>query len=498
MRNKIVVTLFLLLSLSQFKCVMAQRDGFRFANHYYTAWFDTCESMKQGGYFDFNSVSGDADCMRIWYHHTSRPLKIKGLATMVRRNSWASGSHVGPYLHKDTLPEFMYLFQKVAGDSMIYGTGREEGFVYHYGDLLLLDSLRFDTATPQHMQLPTSLDSSHYLNFDLYEVMFDKPIFVDSTFFIGGSRNGWYSEPDDNGHWYISHPVVNYGGLYPGWCDVCVFFFCYQDEASFRYILTPRHEQYIDNYYFSAHISHDVDRIYFPTFFAIIDQKYISITSADDEMGSTTNSGYFPLNDTAFLHAYPHHGYRFTHWDDGDTNNPKAIYLMRDTAFTAYFEELPLYWVRTETNSEDWGQALGTGTYYEGDMVELEASPNRYYRFECWSDGDTTNPRRITVTCDTSFTAIFSPSFVVGGIEEASPAQIAIAPNPTSGQVTVSSNQPIERLTLYSMQGKRLLRLRHCQQEVSLNLEDYPTGAYIVEIKTPYGILSKTIILSDK
>lgn len=54
------------------------------------------------------------------------------------------------------------------------------------------------------------------------------------------------------------------------------------------------------------------------------------------------------------------------------------------------------------------GKVSGTGTFGEGASVELTATPNSGYRFTQWSDGNTDNPRTVTVTEDKQYTAMFT------------------------------------------------------------------------------------------
>jgi len=53
------------------------------------------------------------------------------------------------------------------------------------------------------------------------------------------------------------------------------------------------------------------------------------------------------------------------------------------------------------------GTVTGTGNYFSGLSVELNAIANAGYKFLKWSDGVTTNPRTITVTGDQTYTAQF-------------------------------------------------------------------------------------------
>lgn len=53
------------------------------------------------------------------------------------------------------------------------------------------------------------------------------------------------------------------------------------------------------------------------------------------------------------------------------------------------------------------GTASGGGTYYGGSEVEIVASPNSGYSFSGWNDGNTTNPRTVTVNSNKTYTASF-------------------------------------------------------------------------------------------
>lgn len=53
------------------------------------------------------------------------------------------------------------------------------------------------------------------------------------------------------------------------------------------------------------------------------------------------------------------------------------------------------------------GSVSGGGTYATGTNVSLVASATAPYRFACWSDGDTLNPRILTLIQDLHLTAVF-------------------------------------------------------------------------------------------
>lgn len=63
--------------------------------------------------------------------------------------------------------------------------------------------------------------------------------------------------------------------------------------------------------------------------------------------------------------------------------------------------------VTTAVNHSERGSVSGAGTYAVGTNVVLNALPSDGFFFACWNDGDTLNPRVVTLNADTSFTAIF-------------------------------------------------------------------------------------------
>ena len=106
------------------------------------------------------------------------------------------------------------------------------------------------------------------------------------------------------------------------------------------------------------------------------------------------------------LTAIANDGYEFTGWNDGNMENPRTVTLTNDTAFVAIFTEA----VSTPTITVTVNDAtMGSATYtMDGNTAVLTATPNEGYVFTGWNDGNTENPRTVTVTSDTTFMAIFA------------------------------------------------------------------------------------------
>lgn len=71
------------------------------------------------------------------------------------------------------------------------------------------------------------------------------------------------------------------------------------------------------------------------------------------------------------------------------------------------FPEAAAVNITVNSNSTDWGRGLGSDSYLPGHQVLIGAKPQKGYRFVQWNDGDTNNPRTITVSNAATYTATF-------------------------------------------------------------------------------------------
>lgn len=218
----------------------------------------------------------------------------------------------------------------------------------------------------------------------------------------------------------------------------------------------------------------------------------LSVSSSDEAQGTVTGGGTYHEGFDITITAVPSHGYKFSHWNDGVTDNPRVVHLVSDTAFVAYFVERGYYTVETASNNEEWGTVDGGGVYMEGDEASLTVTVEPFCRFEGWSDGDMNQPRTITVTQDTLFTALFSfDSASAASIIMAGDLAFTVSPNPTTGHLAIRLNQSEScDLTVYDMQGKTLLNRKCDDEAVDLDLGAVPAGKYLLMVRTKerYGI----------
>ena len=123
--------------------------------------------------------------------------------------------------------------------------------------------------------------------------------------------------------------------------------------------------------------------------------------------GTVTGGGSLPAGSTTTLTATANNGYTFSHWQDGNIQNPRTITVTGNATYTAYFTQ-NVYTITTEVTPAGSGTVTGGGSYHYGDTPTLTAYPNEGYTFAHWNDGNTQNPRTITVTGNATYTATFN------------------------------------------------------------------------------------------
>ncbi|MDY6371957.1 MAG: C10 family peptidase [Bacteroidales bacterium] len=197
----------------------------------------------------------------------------------------------------------------------------------------------------------------------------------------------------------------------------------------------------------------------------------ITVTSEDASRGYVLGGGEYVNGTTAMLTAIPYSGYRFLRWSDGCTDNPYAIEVSCDASYTAVFEPLPYTCIISVTaNDETMGCVNGGGEYVVGTSAVLTATPYDGYRFARWDDGDTNNPRFVSVMFDAIYTAVFEPlpvtyaiiveasdsekGVALGGGQFVSGAEVSIAAVPFEGNRFMHWNDGVEdnprTITVYS------------------------------------------------
>lgn len=153
------------------------------------------------------------------------------------------------------------------------------------------------------------------------------------------------------------------------------------------------------------------------------------------------------------------------------------------------------YVVSTAANNDDWGYVVGGGNYPADTTIRLFAYPKSAgHPFLNWSDGNNQNPRTVTVTSDTSFTAVFDNT---NGIECATQPFITISPNPASASTVVACDAVIDGWTLYDIQGRTVATGTPATESATIDLSALHPAIYILTVCTGKGTVAKKIVVKQ-
>lgn len=477
----------------------------------------------------YNDVVGYVGSMQnCRWDSVGHPTGIMGIGVMETR--LPASSHHGD--GGPTQPEYVYILQYVGTDT-----------------LLMVDSVRWDTASYSILKFPVKADTSSMDSvykapryFRFYEVNLTKPIMVDSIFYMTGSHN--------SGRHVVYNCVASTGPRNPHFCGNIVP----------RNYCVWNHSHVISIYDSSV----ETVCLYGPFFFKV-HEVLVKLYTDDPMKGTTDPGGMYSKYVEQQIHAYPHRGYRFTHWQDGDTNNPRSIILTQDTMLTAYFDTNESFMVSAVSEFPSWGNVTGAGLYFAHEDVTLTAVPKPHYRFTHWNDGDESNPRRFVVTSDTTFEASFERiptyhieaevndeemGYVTGagtfeegdavsllaitrdfyrykflhwddgelinprrfaamgdtsfraifgrldGVEEPQAVDFVIAPNPAQESVTISCEaQGRVAITFYDVAGHAVMSQEAQGEEVRISTQRLPSGTYFVTLSTEQGSSTQKLVI---
>lgn len=266
----------------------------------------------------------------------------------------------------------------------------------------------------------------------------------------------------------------------------------------------------------------------------------LSVIPNDTDKGYIAGSGRFPIGTNVELVAIPRPGYVFSHWVDGNTDNPrtvpvlidsmffigffsyppeaKALTVIHDTVYvhdtvwndihinvpvtihdtflvatgldTIYLPNPQPYIVDTTTyynlavlsDNSTMGFAGGNGTFPAGTQVQIGAVALDGYLFYKWSDSTDNNPKTVTLTNDMMLKALFKVD--EGGGEE--PPQgitdvegVAYMIYTQGNHIVVEQNGNLP-VTIFDLMGRQVSRNTAAGQKMLS--QPLQPGVYMVRV----------------
>lgn len=231
----------------------------------------------------------------------------------------------------------------------------------------------------------------------------------------------------------------------------------------------------------------------------------VSVLSGNSAWGSVAGGGTFQYGTEIQISATAVSGYHFTAWSDGNHDNPRTVTVECDAVYTAFFAEDVQCTVTVVSSDESRGYVTGGGVYVSGQQATFSATAYEHYVFSHWSDGNTQNPRTVTVLDNVTYTAYFSGvqhtvsvyssddnmgSVSGGGVYEYG-STVTVTATPASGYRFVSwSNGSEENPYTFSVFGDVSLIARF-ESDGSTGIDDAGCNNYAISVgqgkMTVYG-----------
>ena len=167
-------------------------------------------------------------------------------------------------------------------------------------------------------------------------------------------------------------------------------------------------------------------------------QYTINAVPQSATMGSVTGGGSYSAGDNAVLMAHANNGYRFTQWNDGVVDNPRAITVSGNATYTAQYSSVGNDTLRYDNGSYETSLGAGGNIYwavkFNGSDMGSHSSLSAIKIFDV-------QPGTYTVTIHQGGTnapgsQIHSQNFTLQG----SGSWVVV---PTTAAVAVSNSQPL-------------------------------------------------------
>lgn len=249
-------------------------------------------------------------------------------------------------------------------------------------------------------------------------------------------------------------------------------------------------------------VTMDADKTVTATFSVI--QRTLTVIATNGSVSTNPNptNGVYNDGETVTLTATPAAGYQFDNFTvsstgsafgQSTTSNPLNITMDNDKTVTAVFKLIRHTLTLNATDGTVTTSPNPTnGTYADGTVVTLTATPNANFGFTNWSDdvSGTTNPITITMDSDKTATANFSST---AGISDVNKFSFNMYPNPTSGFVKIETSESIKEISIYNLIGKKVASF----YSKEINITSLSKGIYMLKIATESGKIGVRKIIKN-
>ena len=141
-------------------------------------------------------------------------------------------------------------------------------------------------------------------------------------------------------------------------------------------------------------------------------------------------------------------------------------------------------------NNDTTGIVTGSGQYLHGDTATIMAVANNGFHFVQWNDSCVENPRKVVVTSDTTFSAIFDTDSPIAINDNEVSETLIFYPNPTSNTITFNRTDILKVEVLDGM-GRLLMDI---ENKHIIDLSKLSKGHYTLRITLPKSTVVRKVI----
>ena len=306
-------------------------------------------------------------------------------------------------------------------------------------------------------------------HFYRWDVMFDKPIHVVDSFYVGHSCYGWHAVPV-----VLDEPPPLYCYMY---------WFIYSTDGESRQYYMYDSTCYMPTRNCKIRLRHCP---YGDTYDSIAGSR---VGLRMEEWGNYPTHEFFGV--APILRTFD------TIW----TVDTPACTPVHDLGILSRFgDTITLRWSHDGSHDE-WQLSYGPQGMHPDNGTFVTCHNNR------WRFKDTLNVPMVAyvrTVCRELDTLRYSDwcepvEWLVqgNGIDPANPLAefITVMPNPATDMVSVSSEFPLYGIEVYSSTGTKLLNLDAEGLSASFSVQDWSKGVYLVVVRTSRGILSKKLVV---
>ena len=219
---------------------------------------------------------------------------------------------------------------------------------------------------------------------------------------------------------------------------------------------------------------------------------FLNLWAAPAEGGTMTGNGSYAPGTSVTIKATANEGWEFVNW-----TNPQNQEVSKNATYTftlnnsmtlfAEFKSLKpptKYTLTLKSNPEEGGTVLGEGIFDPGTKVNINATPNKGYKFVNWTDRDFVISIFENFTYTLSSSRTLTANFeVLSGMYDQKSSLINIYPNPASDFISVTGITGQTEVKFYNSTGINVLNTTIEKNDV-INIASLQKGLYFVVLES--------------